>query len=372
MTFGIEEELFLVEPQSRDLLAAPSPGILEDCAREGGPHKIVPEVLRSQIETNTKVCASVAEAGTALRETRALVARAAARYGAAILAASTHPFAKWEAQVMTPKERYQRLALTFQESLRRFLVGGMHMHIGFGDADERVQVMTALRRYLPALHGLSTSSPFSDGRNTGFKSYRLNLIGALPRTSLPGPLHSRAQYDSLVADYRRFNFIDDASELWWDIRPSHNYPTIELRICDVCTRAEDALAIAALYAALTRRLLRDLRAGALPPEAPTEIIAENRWLAQRYGTLAFIGDAQLGERVEIADYIARLIEHVAEDARALNCEKETQHALHIINNGSSADRQLDHYRTQRAAGANDAEALRAVVDHCLAETLEGI
>ena len=283
ITLGVEEEFFIVDPESRDLLVDPDPGIFETCERNSGPHKVVRELLRTQIETNTRICETVADVREALRETRRLVASAAEDHGAALMAASTHPFAAWRAQVTTPKERYERFAINFQETVRRFLVGGMHIHAGFGDPDSRIRVMTAMRRHLPLLHALSTSSPFNAGRETGFKSYRLNIVGSLPRSSIPGPLWSQAAYDQLLDDYRRMEFARDGSELWWDIRPSHYYPTIEMRICDVCTRIEDAVCIAALYASLIRWLLRKDRAGELPPEPPTEIITENRWLAQRYG-----------------------------------------------------------------------------------------
>ena len=372
VTLGIEEEFFLIDPETRDLLTDPDPAIFEACERNRGPHKVVHEFLRSQIETNTRVCASVQQARQALRETRRVVIQAAEAHGVAVLAASTHPFAAWTAQMPTPKERYERFAVTFQESVRRMLVGGMHVHAGFGNADERIRVMTAVRRHLPLLHALSGSSPFSSGRTTGFKSYRLNMMGALPRTSLPGPLRSVSEYDRLVEDYRRAQFIRDGSELWWDIRPSPNFPTIEVRICDICPRIEDAICIAAMYASLVRRLLRHGRAGKLLPEPPTEIIAENRWLAQRYGVLAFFGHPTRAGRIDIADYTVEFVAELMHDARALDCEDEVRHALTIIRDGSGADRQLDHFRLRRLEGDSDEEALRSVVDLVVAETKAGI
>ena len=372
ITLGVEEEFFLVDPESRDLLADPDPGIFEFCEREAGPHKVVPELLRSQIETNTRVCESVAEVRAALAETRRLVIDAAARHGAAVMAASTHPISTWQTQMITAKERYQRFAVAFQDTVRRFVVGGMHVHAGFGSPDERVRVMTAMRRYLPFLHALSTSSPFHGGRETGFKSYRLNLICSLPRSSLPGPLWSRAEFDELVESYRSMEFIEDGTELWWDIRPSQRYPTVEMRICDICTRLDESMCMIALYASLVRRLLRREREGALPPEPFTEMIAENRWLAQRYGVLAFFGDTLAGGRTDIADYAVELVDELAEDARALECEAELNHALSIIRDGSSADRQVDLFRLRRLEGDTEAQALRAVVDAIIAETREGV
>lgn len=369
ITLGVEEELFLVDPASRDLVADPDPRIFQACEKTSGPHKVVREVMRTQIEANTKVCESVSELRTALRETRGIVVEAAEQYGAAPMAASTHPFASWREQMVTPRERYKRFAVTFQEGVRQFVVSGMHIHAGFGDADTRVRVMTALRRYLPLLHALSTSSPFNEGHETGFKSYRLSLIGGLPRTGVPAPLQSWEAYDELLSGYQRMKFINDGSELWWDIRPSHAYPTVELRICDVCPRIEEAMSIVALYASLVRWLWRLDQEGRLPPEPLTELIAEDRWIAQRYGVFAFFGDRNSGAgRVDIADYLTELVEELAADALALGCEAEIRRAPAIVMNGTGADRQLDHYRLRRLEGDTEAEALRRVVDMVLDET----
>ena len=368
ITLGVEEEFFLVDPDSRDLIADPDPAIFDACAAAAGRHQVAHEFLRSQVETSTRVCASIAELRDALAETRAIVVDAAERHGAVALATSMHPFADWREQAPTAKERYERFAITFQESVRRLIVGGMHVHAGFGTRDSRIRVMTALRRYLPTLHALSGSSPFNAGRETGFKSYRLTILGALPRTSLPPPLFSHHDYQTLVEDYRALDFIGDGSELWWDVRPSARYPTVELRICDICTRLDDAVAIAALYASLIRKLLRRDMDGGLPAEPPTEIIAENRWLAARYGVLAFLGDVGGGGRVDIDDHLDALLLEVAEDAHALGCEEEVARIRDIVRAGTSADRQIDLFRLRRVEGDDEEKALRAVVDAAVSET----
>ena len=372
VTFGLEEEFFLVDPDSRDLIADPDPALFDACERDSGPHKAVHELLRTQIETNTRVCTSVADLRKAQIETRSLVINTAAQFGAAVIASSTHPFAHWQAQAVTPKERYDRFAVTFQEVVRRYLVGGMHIHAGFGDAESRIRVMTALRRYLPIMHALSTSSPFNGGRETGFKSFRLTVIASMPRTNLPQPFRTRAEYDRLVSDYQSMDFIGDGTELWWDIRPAVRFPTIEVRICDICPRMEDTLSLAALYACLIRRLLRKDAEEGLPPEPPTELIAENRWHASRYGSLAFLGDFGAGGRTDIQELVAELVEDLAEDAAALDCEQELQRVTEIIRLGTGADRQIDLFRLRRLEGDTIPEALRAVVDMIIAETREGI
>lgn len=372
MTLGVEEEFFLIDPATGDLLREPDQGIFETCQQASGPHKIVREFLRSQIETNTRVCASVKDVRSAICETRRILVQAAEAHGASVLGTSTHPFAAWDTQVVTPGQRYRDFVITFQESLRRFLVGGMHIHAGFGDKDSRVRVMTALRQYLPLLHALSGSSPFNEGRSTGFKSYRLNLVGSLPRTGLPNELASWAEFDGLVKAYRRMHFIRDSSELWWDIRPSRTFPTVELRICDICTRVEDAMCVVALFASLVRYLIRQDEEGSLPPDPPTEIIAENRWLAQRYGVMAFLGNPDQGGRMDIDDYTASLVAELADDARALGCTAELSRATDIVREGTGADRQVDHFRLRRLEGDSEAEALRSVVRLAVADTKSGI
>ncbi len=372
ITLGIEEEFFLVDPGSRDVLADPDPAIFAACEEAAGPHRVVREALRTQIETNTKVCGSVAELREALKETRRVVIETAERYGAAIMASSTHPFAAWSRMDVTPKERYRSFSAMLQGLLNRLLIGGMHIHAGFGDADERIRVMTAMRRHLPVFHALSASSPFSDGHETGFRSWRLAIFSGLPRVGIPAPLWSDKDYEVLLDEYRKMGFINDGSELWWDIRPSHSYPTIEMRICDVCTRIEDAVTIAALYASLVRRLLRQSREGTLPDEPLTEIISENRWIAQRYGVLAFLGNIEAAHgRLDIADATRALIDDLADDARALGCENEVRRATAIIDYGNSADRQVDLWRLCRLEGMDSMEAFRAVVDHVIRETRDG-
>jgi len=372
ITFGVEEEFFLVDPETRDLVAEPDQAIFHECARLAGDHKVAPEFLRSQLETATAVCRSIAEVRKALVRTRSAVVNSAESHGTRAIAASIHPFAEWSTQVISVGRRYAEFAVTYQETVRRLIIGGMHVHVGFGDNDTRIRVMTALRRYLPLLHALSGSSPFHGGRETGFKSYRMTIFGTLPRTGVPRPLDSWQEFDALTRDYRRLNLIENAGELWWDIRPSHVYPTVELRICDICPRVEDAIAITALYGCLVRNLWRRDINGTLPADHPAEIINENRWLAQRYGVLAFLGNLEGGGRMDIDDYAQDLVRELADDAKALDCEAELGHVLEIVRNGSGADRQVDLFRLRRLEGASTDEALTEVVDLIIRETKESL
>lgn len=371
ITLGIEEELMVVDPHTCDVIGTPDPRIFEECCRNAGEHRIVNEFLLSQIETNSKVCASIAELRSSLYELRSTVIDAAGKHGAAIIASSTHPWARWQVQQVTPKDRYQQAEIEYQQSVRQFLVNGMHIHAGFGDADQRVRVMTALRQFLPVFLAASTSSPFHAGQLTGLKSYRQVLIRALPRTGMPRAIGTWEEYEQIVKRYLDMRAIKDGSELRWDIRPSAGYPTIELRICDICPRVEDAISLAALYACLIRYLARKLEAGEPLPEASQEMIEENCWLAQRFGTLTFLPLGNPARLVDVEDHVKWLIEELREDAGALDCEREVAHVERIIHLGSSANRQEDVYLQAKLDGMNEKEAMKAVVQMIIDETGQG-
>ena len=369
ITFGIEEELMIVDPRSRDVVADPDEGIMARAAELAGEHKVVSEFMRSQVETNSRVCGSIAEVAQSLRETRRCAIEAARAHGARVIASSTHPWARWQEQQVTQKERYRQAEIDYQDSVRQFFIGGMHIHAGFGDDDRRIEVMHALRGYLALFLVLSCSSPFHGGRMTGLKSYRQMAIGALPRTGTPPPMRTRSDYDAVVSRYLAIEAIEDGSELRWDIRPSASYATIELRICDICPRIEDAVSIAALYACLIRNMNARLDAGERLEETPAESVDEGRWIAQRYGTFAFLPHPNgQGGRIDVADLARDLVALLAGDAHALGCEESLARIERIVAEGSSADRQEDVYRQATLDGADSREALRAVVDSVIAET----
>ena len=372
ITLGIEEELMIVDPGSRDVVPEPDEQVLVQASEQAGEHKVVSEFLRSQVETNSRVCASIAEVEQSLRETRRCVIDAARAHGAQVIASSTHPWARWQDQKVTEKERYQRAEILMQDSVRQFFIGGMHIHAGFGDDDRRIEVMHALRGYLAVFLVLSCSSPFHGGRLTGLKSYRQMAITALPRTGTPPAMRTRSDYDTVLERYLAIEAVEDGSELRWDIRPSAGYPTIELRICDICPRIEDAVSIAALYACLIRHLDARLESGERLESIPPESIEEGRWLAQRYGTFAFLPHWKgAGGRIDVGDLVIELVDMLRDDADALGCEAALARIPRIISEGNSADRQEDVYRQAILDGADNREALQKVVDLVIAETEPG-
>jgi len=370
-TIGIEEEYLLVDRKTRDLVSETPEAMITAC--ESRIKDLVrPEFLRSQIEIGTRVCETIAQAREDLSWLRRTVAEEADRFGLAPIAASTHPFSEWQDQAHTDKERYHILARDLQAVARRLLICGMHVHVGIQDDNLRNDLINQATYFLPHLLALSTSSPFWRGHDTGLKSYRLSVFNELPRTGLPEQFDSFGEYERHVAILVDAGLIKDASMLWWDIRASTKFPTIEMRVTDVCPYLDDAIAIAALFACILRmlyRLRRDNRRWRI--YAPM-LIRENRWRAQRYGLDEGLVDFGKGAIVPCTDLLEELIEMVAEDAAALDCLEEVHGARRIAERGTSAHRQLAAFRTARDDGADHREALGAVVDQLIEETVSGL
>jgi len=370
-TVGIEEEYLLVDLETRDLVADPPPALMSELEEILGS-QVSPEFLRSQIEVGTRVCQRMDEAAVDLARLRMAVSGAAHHHGFAIIAASTHPFANWHDQLTTPKERYEGLERDLQTVLRRLVICGMHVHVGIGDPDVRIDLMNQITYFLPHLFALSTSSPFWHGADTGLKSYRKSVFKALPRTGLPPEFSSWAEYQRHVNALVEPGVIEDATRLWWDVRPSARYPTIELRIADICTSLEDGLTIAALYVSLLSMLYRRRRANQRWRTYQSLLIEENIWRAQRYGIDGSLVDFGRGELVHFADLVEEIIELVSEDAEELGCLDHVLNARNILTRGTSADRQVAAFKTAREGGADDRAALESVVDMLIDQTIAGL
>lgn len=371
LTIGIEEEYLLVDTQTRALASEPPPEMLAQCE-----HRIKdmvhPEFLKAQIEIGTTVCANVTEARDQLASLRKTVAEVASEFGLAPIAASTHPFSSWTDQVQTDKKRYDTLAQDLQGVARRLVICGMHVHVGVEDDDLRIDLMNQASYFLPHLLALSTSSPFWRGENTGLKSYRLSVFDELPRTGLPERFESFAEYQRQVDFLANLGVIPDASMIWWDLRPSARFPTLEMRIPDVCTRLDDAISIAALYQCILRMLYRLRHANQRWRIYDAMLINENRWRAQRYGIDEGMIDFGKGEMVSFAQLIEELLSMLSEDADALGCTKELAHVRTILETGTSAHAQCAAYSAAKGLGASDEDAMKAVVDWLIATTVEGL
>ncbi len=370
-TVGIEEEYLLVDRKTRDLVSEPPATLMSACeSRLKG--QVSPEFLRSQIEVGTRVCTSIAEARGDLARLRGTVAEVAGEHGMAPVAASTHPFAQWGVQKHTDKERYNVLARDLQAVARRLMICGMHVHVGVSDTELRIDLMNQIVYFLPHLLALSTSSPFWGGEDTGLMSYRISVWDELPRTGLPERFESWGEYQRHVDILVKSGIIEDGTKIWWDVRPSARFPTLEMRITDVCTRLDDAVAIAALYMCILRMLYRLRRNNQRWRIYMRMLVNENRWRAQRYGIDEGLVDFGIGRIVPYADLLDELLGFVAEDAAALSCQAEVAGTRAILARGTSAHNQRRVYSQAIAKGAAPHEALAAVVDWLIAETASGL
>jgi carboxylate-amine ligase len=370
-TIGIEEEYLLVDKTSRNLVVDPHPDLWSRAQDRLGP-AVMPELLKAQIEIATRPHESVDGLTADLRSLRATVSHTASDFGAGIIAASTHPFALWWEQQHTDKDRYLLLAQDLAIVGQRLVICGMHVHVAIEDPELRIDLMNQVTYFLPHLLALSASSPFWGGRNTGLRSYRMNVFRTLPRTGLPEHFDSWAEYTRHVDVLVNAGLIEDSSKIWWDVRPSSKYPTLEMRVCDLATRLEDAIAIASLYRCLLHMLFH-LRSGNQRwRRYANMLISENIWRAQRYGVESSLMDYGKGELVPFSELAEEMVDLLRPHAQALGCVPQLERITAIAREGTSAKRQTATYDSAITAGATPEEALKAVVDELLIDTVADI
>jgi glutamate---cysteine ligase / carboxylate-amine ligase len=322
LTLGLEEEYLLVDPASRDLVAAPPAEFMQRCQDRLGD-RVTHELLQAQVEVGTTVCENVG----AVREC-----------GMAMIAASTHPFANWRAQKKVEKERYRVLARDMQTLASRLVICGMHVHAGIEDEEIRIDLMNQAIYFLPHLLALSSSSPFWEGQPTGLKAYRPTIFGDLPRSGLPEYFASADEWRHMLHLLAQTGLCDDATKIWWDIRPSARYPTLEMRVSDICTRLDDAITVAALWQAILGTLYRLRANNQTWRRYRRTLVDENKWLAQRYGIAAELADFGVLARKPFGVLMEEIIELVRDEAMRLGCLPEVLRAREILDRGSAAHR----------------------------------
>lgn len=367
--FGIEEELFLADARTRGTPGNKAAAFHKAAARK--LERVEPELLQLQVEISSPPSTSFAEARDTLGNLRASLAEIGAQHGISVFAAGTHPVARWRRQTATQAERYQQLMQELGMLGHRNVVCGMHVHVEVPEPERRVEMMNRLLPFMPVLLALSTSSPFWQGRLTGLKGYRLSAFGELPRTGLPDLFADADDYARYVRIMTQAGAVKDASYLWWTIRPSLKYPTLELRVADSCTKLDDAITIAALYRCLVRLVSRRPEINRALSGASRGVVAENLFRAQADGAKAELINEQQERALPFSETLAALLALVAEDAQALGCVKEVEEARSIAERGTSADMQIATFQ-RHAAGdgepGSDRDALYAVVDQLSRET----
>lgn len=367
-SFGMEEEYFLADASSGALGTPVLDDLMRDARAKLGD-VVTSELLQSQIEIASPILHSHEQAREVMSRTRRTLSEVVAEHGLSILAASTHPLGIWQEQLITEKRRYDKLVSDFRIVSQRNLVCGLHVHVAIPEGVDRVQVMNRAMHWLPLFLALSTSSPFWNHRVTGLLSYRQALYDEWPRSGIPDFFLGDADYQAFVARMQAAGAICDSSNLWWAIRPAMRYPTLELRICDVCTRLDDALAVAALYRCLIATLLANPEMGKARSTHTRRLIDENRWRAKRDGIKAeFIMEGS-DEIVPVTDLVARLTTECGDQIDRLNCAAALEPLKRILAEGTSAHQQLKIYNDSRVAGDENPQALCNVIDWLKETTL---
>jgi carboxylate-amine ligase len=362
LTIGIEEEYQIIDPETRELRSY----ITEILA---GDHMILdevkPELHQSMVEIGSKVCRTPSEMRAELVRLRGLVMDLAAKNGLVIAAAGTHPFSSWMTQEITPLERYAGVKEDLQDLAQQLLIFGTHIHVGIEDPEFMIDALNVGRYLLPHVLCLSASSPFWQGRRTGLKSYRSIVFRNFPRTGIPPILRSRSDYDELLGALVATKSVPDGSKIWWDVRPHHAYPTLEFRVCDVCTRVDEAVCIAAILQAIVAKIWKLRRDNLTFRIYPSAMIEENKWRAVRFGLdgklIDFGKQTELPARELIAEILQWFVDDVVDE---LGSRSEVEYAFEIMRHGTSADRQLAIF--------DRTGDFKQVVDNVIAETAEGV
>jgi carboxylate-amine ligase len=361
-TLGIEEEFQIVDPQNRELKSHVSEMLEEGKMLLG--EQIKPEMIQSMIEVGTGICRNIQEARVDITNLRSIISSLARKKGLEIVAASTHPISHWQDQEIFDDERYELLVEEIQMVARSLLIFGLHVHVGVADPERAIHIMNAARYFLPHVLALTTSSPFWMGHNTGLKSYRSEVFKKFPRTDIPDHFDSHASFQRYIDLLIRTNCIDNGKKIWWDVRPHPFFPTLEFRICDIPTRVDDTIAIAALFQAIVAKLNKLIDKNLGFRLYRRMLIQENKWRAVRWGLDGKMVDFGKQKEVPVRDLVLELLDFVDDVLDELDSRKEVEHIHTILDRGTSADEQLRVY--------NETGDLRAVVDMLIERTMENV
>jgi glutamate---cysteine ligase / carboxylate-amine ligase len=343
-TVGIELELGLLDGETLALASAYRP-LSERLAAEGringdSPH-FKPELMQCVLEINTDICETIADAERDLRGKIAIVESACDTLGLRLWWGATHPFSTWEDQKITPDSRYLQLVNLLQEMARRLVTFGLHVHVGVDSGDKAVMISDRIMRHLPTLLALSVSSPFWEGRRTGLHSHRSKVMEGLPTAGLPTLMRNWSEYVWLVNHMIETGFINTVREIWWDVRPHHNFGTVEVRVCDMPGNLQDTLALAALVQCLVKALSDEIDNGTYQHDSHPMMVQQNKWRAARFGNQAKLVDTVTYRSASVLDTVARLVDLLREAAVELDCQSYLAHCVTMAQNPSAAQRQLD-------------------------------
>jgi carboxylate-amine ligase len=347
-TIGVEVELQLLDAGTLELTSAIEdvlaklPAELEE--------RVKPELMQCYLEINTGICRDIGEVRGDLGRTLALLEEIAQGLGLRLFWAGTHPYSSWRRQEVTINDRYFQLVELMQDVARRLVTFGLHVHIGVESGDKAVMVCDRMLRHLPLLLALSANSPFWEGRPTGLQSNRSKIMEMLPTAGLPNQMRNWSEYTWLVNHLVATGFIHTIREIWWDIRPHHNFGTVEIRVCDMPPNLEHVLALTALVQSLVVAISRQVDEGTFQSEYHPMIVAQNKWRATRYGAAANLVDSDDYRQYSVQQTIDKLVERLLPVAKELRCAKELEFARQLPRH-SGADEQLALYEETRSRHA---------------------
>ncbi|QDU77560.1 Carboxylate-amine ligase YbdK [Bremerella volcania] len=336
-TLGVELELGLVDSKTMQLSSAVQTILDQLPEEEKGQYK--PELMQCCLEINTGICHTVGEAEQDLSDKIKRIETVLDKLGLQLWWAATHPFSRWKDQVVTPNQRYLDLLELLQEMARRLVTQGLHVHVGVESGDKAVMLCDRIMQYLPLLLALSSSSPYWEGRDTGLSSHRSKIMEGLPTAGIPTLMRNWSEYVWIVNHMVDTGFINTIREIWWDVRPHHNFGTVEVRICDMPGSLEDALALTAMTQCLIVYLSREIDEGAYQHDCHPMMVRQNKWRAARFGTSARLVNSFTFDVETVPEMTKRLVTKLAPLAKRLQCADQLEHCNVIANRPSWASQQ---------------------------------
>jgi len=337
-TLGIEEEYMVIDPKTRELKSHEQKIVTE--GQKIIRDKVKAEMHQAVVEVGTDVCRNIQEAHKDVSTLRRTISQIAESLGFQVGAAGTHPFSHWESQLITEHVRYNEIVNELQEAARSNLIFGLHVHVGMESREMANHIANSTRYFLPHIYALSTNSPFWEGRQTGYKSYRTKVFDKFPRTGIPEYFESIEAYENFVKLLVKTNCIDNAKKIWWDLRVHPFFNTVEFRICDVPMTVDETICIAALFQAICVKIfkLRSLNMNYI--QYSRALINENKWRASRYGIDGRLIDFGKEEEVNTRVLIYELLDFIDDVVDHLGSRQAAHFAERILETGTGADRQL--------------------------------
>ena len=355
-SLGVEVELQLVDLQTHELTSAIEP-ILKRLPEELKT-QVKPELMQSYLEINTGVCQNVSEVRADLSHSLAGLKQVTDSLGVGLFWGATHPYSSWRRQDITVNDRYYQLVDLMQDVARQLVTFGLHVHVGVESGDKAVMICDRMLRHLPLLLALSSNSPFWEGRPTGLHSSRAKIMEMLPTAGLPHQMRNWSEYTWLINHLIDTGFINTIREIWWDIRPHHNFGTVEIRVCDVPKNLDHALAITALVQTLVTAISEQIDEGTYQSEYHPMMVAQNKWRAVRYGAAAELVNSDDYESYSVQETVDRLVDRLLPTAERLGCATELQHCRRLPGETGS-QQQLDLYTQTHSRRKMVAEMISA-------------